>query len=211
MNPLLLLSIALLSSLARAAAPVVSLPADALPVPLTRQATVYSCGAAAAVGVLRYWQAWEGPEMTLHKMLDTTEAQGTHPKKILETLKTFGLKAELKKGMTAEDLRGHLLRGETVILDIQAWPDQADRLIEWKNLWDSGHYVVLVAIDDANAYVMDPSVPQGYAWLPVPELLERWHDFENRYGTYERNIHLGIIASGANPLQAFPGSLLRLE
>ena len=99
------------------------LPANALPVPIVPQATDYSCGAAAVLSVLYYWQLHSGGESTLYADLGTTPKDGTHPKKMIEVARKLGLRAEMKENLTLADLRAILARGETAILDFQAWRD----------------------------------------------------------------------------------------
>ena len=55
------------------------LPHDALGVPLVRQQTDYSCGAAAMAMALRYFDAWDGPEEELYAVLGTHPEHGTLP------------------------------------------------------------------------------------------------------------------------------------
>jgi predicted double-glycine peptidase len=187
-----------------AAAPIVSglpgpaIPADYQPVPITEQEQDYSCGAAAALAVLRYWQAYGGDERSLYELLGTSPKDGTPPENIARGLSRFGLASELRENMTLEDLRAALRRGDSVILDIQAWRDDEDT--PWSERWEDGHYVVLTGMDEHYAYVMDPSTPERYTYLPLPELLERWHDYEDRDGSVRRYYQTGIIARGFKPL-----------
>jgi hypothetical protein len=106
--------------------------------------------------------------------------------------------------MTLEDLRAALKRGETLILDIQAWRDESEANTPWEDLWEDGHYVVLSAMDSKNAYFMDPSVMGSYAFIPLSELPGRWHDYENRTGPVRRYYQLGILISGKSPLDPAP-------
>ena len=69
------------------------LPADYLQVPLTAQATNYSCGAAALLGILRYWKAYDEDETALYPLLQTTPEDGTHPARLVEGGRHFGLQA----------------------------------------------------------------------------------------------------------------------
>ena len=153
-------------SRARYAAPAVSglpeprIPSDYLPLPVTVQETSYSCGAAAALSVLRYWQAYGGDERSLYKLLGTRPKDGTPPQGIAHGLSHLGLPAEVKEGMTLDDLRAALRRGDSVILDIQAWRNDEDT--PWSQRWEDGHYVVLAGMDEHYAYLMDPSTPERY-------------------------------------------------
>ena len=187
-----------------AAAPTVSglpaptLPADYLPVPITEQETSYSCGAAAALAVLRYWRVYAGDERSLYELRGTRPRDGTPPDNLARGLSWFGLESALRENMTLEDLRLALRRGDSVILDIQAWREDDDT--PWSARWEDGHYVVLAGMDEHYAYFMDPSTPQRYTYLPLAELLERWHDYEDRDGQIRRYYQSAVVARGAKPL-----------
>ena len=178
------------------------LPAGSLPVPLFRQATGYSCGAAAMQAVLYYWRVYDGQESALYKVLGTTPAEGTPPEKLVAGARSFGLEARMKEGTELTDLRAALAAGETVILNLQAWREDADKARPWKDLWEDGHYIVLVAMDDIQLYAMDPSVGAGYAFLPLHEFLDRWHDYETVGGTRKEYRRLAIFIKGKTPLSS---------
>jgi predicted double-glycine peptidase len=182
--------------------PTPRLPANALPVPLFRQSTGYACGAAAMQAVLYYWKVYDGQESALYKVLGTTPADGTPPERLVEGARSFGLEARMKEGCDLADLRATLAAGETVILNLQAWRDGASKATPWKDHWEDGHYVVLVAMDEARLYVMDPSVGAGYAFLPQSEFLDRWHDYTNAGGTRREYRRLAIFIKGRTPLGA---------
>jgi ABC-type bacteriocin/lantibiotic exporter with double-glycine peptidase domain len=118
------------------------------------------------------------------------------------------LEASYRPGWTIDELRAALKKRQTVILDLQAWQDEKR---DWAKDWDDGHYVVLVGMDRTRAYVMDPSSPAAYAWLPLDELEQRWHDIEGRGPAMHPVSHEAIAISGTNPLTSVPGSLVRLE
>lgn len=205
MTPLVLL---LMSLPASAATP--RLPPNALRVPLVRQATSYSCGAAALLSLLFYWQGYDGREDSLYKELGTTPKDGTPPESLIEAAARRGLEARLVEHMSLADLRDALQRGDTVILDIQAWRDKAVKR-KWSETWEDGHYVVLVGMDKENAYVMDPSSLGAYGHIPLSELPERWHDYENRHGIIRRYHRLGIVIRGTKPPKGASPSLVRVE
>ena len=175
-----------------------SMPADYLPLPITTQETNYSCGAASALSVLRYWHAYDGDERSLYELLGTRPQDGTPPEGIARGLGQLGLRAGLRERMTLGDLRAALRHGDSVILDIQAWREDEDT--PWSERWQDGHYVALAGMDEHYAYLMDPSTPDRYAYVPLPELLERWHDYEDRDGPPRRYYQLGIVVRGAKPL-----------
>ena len=139
---------AALASAAEPAAP--GLPADHLRVPNVRQATGYSCGAAALMGALTYWGVYDGGESKLARLLGTDPENGTPVTALLAVAKTFPVDVEGREGLTEADLRAALAKGDTVILDVQAWADEKGgplRGAQWRERWEDGHYVVLIAMD----------------------------------------------------------------
>lgn len=177
-----------------------ALPARYLPVPLISQATDYSCGAAALLSILYYWRVYSKDEDELRRILHTTPNNGTHPAMIVRVARLLGLGAFMKENLTLVDLGHAIGRGDTVILDIQAWPDAEEAKKPWRDMWDSGHYVVLVGLDRERAYLMDPSVSDGYAYIPLEELSDRWHDYEMEAGVRREYRNLGIfIHNTVNP------------
>jgi predicted double-glycine peptidase len=161
-----------------------------------RQATTWSCGAAALLSVLYYWNVYDRPEASLWKRLHTTEKDGTEPEPIATLARELHLMAKVRREVALDDARAALARGETVILDLQAWPD---RKRDWSSDWDDGHYVVLVGADEKYLYVMDPSTPAEYAFVAIDEFLTRWHDVELVAGKAKRVQHLAIFISGPPP------------
>jgi hypothetical protein len=181
--------------------------------PLVRQATEYSCGAAALMSTLMYWGVFGGGESSLYPLLETTEQDGTHPLKLVEGARDFGLDAEFLQNLGLDDLRQRLAQGYGIILDIQAWqyiPVGRPRT-PWASEWESGHYVVLVGMDAEYAYFMDPSVGGNYGYIPLGELLERWHDYEDRTGAIERHVRSAVLVRGSQPPTRNPDALVRIE
>jgi predicted double-glycine peptidase len=145
------------------------LPSDALGVPLVRQQTDFSCGPAALLAILQYWGVDAGAsEEDLYAELDTTPSDGTEMGKLADGAKARGLDAVLSaSACSLVDLESALRAGGTAVLNIQAHGDDYDDRAD-------GHYVVLVGMDEANVYAMDPS--QGYGYLSREALLDRWKD-----------------------------------
>src|SRR3954463_15019016 len=114
-----LLAALALSAPARSApgpAPKPRLPGNALPVPLVRQATSYSCGAASVLSVLFYWKAYDGNETELYPQLNTTEQDGTDPLNMTKVLhETYGLESKFLENLSVDDLRKYFAQGYTVI------------------------------------------------------------------------------------------------
>jgi predicted double-glycine peptidase len=176
-----------------------------LHVPLVRQATSYSCGAAALLAVLFYWQAYDGHESSLYEDLAVTPEDGCEPNKIVEVARSMGLLAEACHMQSLDSLKNGLLRGDTVIVAIQAWVDEGVPV--WQNLWQDGHYVVLIGMNEHNLYFMDPSLPGCYGYLPHQEFLDRWHDV-----SYDGKpqIQLAIYIRGEKALPTFPRPFARI-
>ncbi len=189
---------------ARAAAP--RLPQDALPIPLVRQTSDYSCGPAALVAVLRYFQVWDGPEAHLYRLLGTSTDQGTLPEAIAIGARRFGLQASVEQPMTLTQLQSAVRAGKPVILELQAWRDPKGRRDTWLNNWDDGHYVVLTGMDHQFAYFMDPSTDNAYTYLPLQELLSRWHDVNPSRGPRsQHDYHLGIVVAAPSSIARHRG------
>lgn len=191
--------------------PLTTPPRSHLPVPIIRQATEYSCGAAALLALLHYWKVYDGTESSLYKRLNTTEAEGTDPLYIVKIAREFGLKAYMKEHLKLSDLRSALHRSDTVILDLQAWRVEKEEKLPWKKVWESGHYIVLTGMDDHYLYAMDPSAGAGYGYLALDEFLTRWHDYERRRGKIKKYYRLGIFIRGKKPIRRFPTPFIKLE
>ena len=185
--------------------PASTLPANAIKIPLFRQATFYTCGVASLDAILYYWQVYDSTEEVLAQQCGATEENGTHPENIVKVAQSYNLTSYLKENSELKDLIEAVNGGWTVILDVQAWTDSENYPVDWKNDWEDGHYVVLLALDDENVYIMDPSTGARYAYLPVREFLDRWHDYEiNSDGTRREYNHLAIFVKGETPLHSPP-------
>ena len=174
------------------------LPRNLVRVPKVRQQTDFSCGTAATLALLRYWrvgQYAEVDEAKLYQQLGTTPARGTEPQSIEAFLNTAtGITAEYRHGnVTVEELERAVDAQEPPIVDLQAWRDHD---APWRDVWDAGHYVVLVGYDREHLFFMDPSrlTPGPYAYLPRAELDERWHDLTGDHN--QQVLRMAIFARG---------------
>jgi predicted double-glycine peptidase len=180
-----------------------------LPVPIISQAAPWTCGPASLMAALMYFGVFDDPESRLDAELNATPEQGVHPQGIAAEARAFGLGAEVRTGMTLNDLAEELGRGSIVILDLQAWPSRP--VARSESGWEDGHYVVLVGLDDQRVYAMDPSVRTGYAYLAREAFLRRWHDYEVRDGRREQYEHLGIVLRGRPALRSYPAPPTPIE
>lgn len=186
------------------------LPANALAVPIVRQATTYSCGPAALLALLQYWGKYDGNESSLYASLNTDPKQGTHPNDMTRVAGEFGLTARVQQKTTLAELRAALGRGETVLVDYQAWPDEPPKT-PWTDVWEDGHYSIVVGMDRHYLYFMDPSMGVSYTYLPIEEFVERWHDYEDRTGVVNRYLQLAIFIKGDKAQKVFPGPIQPTE
>jgi predicted double-glycine peptidase len=166
------------------ALPGCALPRNVIHVPLTRQATEYTCGVAALQSVLGYWGE-DHREDELAKGLKSNTVHGTGYKNIADFAKQHGYSVGINKGMTLPQLFAEMDQRRPVICLIQAWPDKK---VDFAKDWDDGHYVVAVGYDSRNVYFMDPSTLGSYTYIPRSEFLSRWHDTDGK----ERLVHFGM-------------------
>jgi predicted double-glycine peptidase len=164
-----------------------------LPVPDTRQCTTYSCGAAALQAVLMYWGI-EYVESDLMARLNTDPQNGTNPRDIVRVAQEEGLQAELRENVTLDDLQKSVEDGCPVIIDCQAWRDGDDLSRPWKEVWDSGHYMVVIGMDDRNIYFEDPSLLGSRGFISRQEFEDRWHDVDEK-----KYVHGAIFIRGDKP------------
>jgi predicted double-glycine peptidase len=163
-----------------------------LAIPDVRQATDYTCSASALQGVLAYYGV-EQREDVLAKELGATPEDGAPPEAIVRVAIAHGLTATKRENMTVEDLAAEIARGNPVIVQIQAWSDV--QRTSWVDVWDDGHYVIVVAVDGDRLVFEDPSLLGARGVLSRREFEERWHDIDFGY----RNIRAGIIFGGKPP------------
>ena len=182
-----------------------SLPAPLLAtVPDVRQSTGYSCGAAALQAVLAHWGISEREDRLMAR-LHTTPEQGTHPDDIVRGAREFGLRAELREDLGLADLESALAAGSTVIVDLQAWRD--GDATAWTELWDDGHYMVLIGMDGRNLYFEDPSLLGSRGYIARAEFLDRWHDYEGDEPLDpgdRKYVHAAIFIRGDSPNRPAP-------
>jgi predicted double-glycine peptidase len=166
--------------------------------PMVRQSTPYTCGAAALQSIL-YYYGQEFREDNLARELKTNPDQGTDYHEIIRFAQSKGLTAEAAEGMTVEDLRRAVGAGRPVMVAFQAWGDKPETYAED---WEDGHYSIIIGVDSKCVYLMDPSTLGNYTFIPIPEFVGRWHDaYTNRDGRKIQLVHFGItFDSKAKPV-----------
>lgn len=179
-----------------------------LPVPIIRQTFTYSCGPAALLGMLYYWQVTDEGEASLHAPLKLTP-DGTSPDTMVDHAKRLGLRAEWRTGVTLEEIKAAIEREEPVMVDFQAWEDTPPP--SYKNIWSSGHYAVVIGLDSKNIYFMDPSAHSSYAFLTLTDFMDRWHDVNTYAGKEVKEFQGALFISGERKLAGFPASMVKVD
>jgi len=159
---------------------------------MTRQATDYTCCAAALQSVMAYYGD-ELREDVLSRLLKCNPKDGTKYSAMTKLAQERGYEVKVLSQCSIEKLKSTLDEGKPVICAIQAWPDKPG--INFSNDWDDGHYVVAIGYDSSKIYFMDPSTLGNYTYIPEKEFLKRWHDVDGK--TKLRNF--GIVASKGRP------------
>lgn len=159
--------------------------------PELRQTFNYDCGASALQSVLTYYGI-EVREDKLIKEAKTTK-EGTEIKEILKVLKKYGLKGESRK-MTIRDLKTFINKKIPIIIPLQAWTDKKN--IDWKNVWEDGHYVIAIGYDEKRFIFEDPS-SFNRTYSDYDDFKKRWHDIDTNGKKY---INHGIAVFGKKPV-----------
>jgi predicted double-glycine peptidase len=165
----------------------------------SRQITDYSCGASALRAVLSHWGS-EVDETKLMELLHTNSEVGTNPEDIANGARALGFDAEVFENLTLDQLERFTAEGSLVIALAQVWLSEREpeRLLE--DIWDNGHYVVVLGVDKDYVYFQDPFINMSKAFVPRKSFEDHWHQVMG--GDLERNpklIHLGILVRGKRP------------
>lgn len=173
-------------------------------VPLTRQATVYTCGVAALQSVL-YHYGHEWREDQLMENLEVDPENGTLYRSMVEFVRSQGFRADVLTGMSLEYLKRSIDRKKPVIVLLQAWPDGP---VDYARDWEDGHYAVAIGYDSERIYFMDPSTLGNYTYVPTGEFLKRWHDIDG----VEPLHHFGMIIAPEEETHTYdPEEILRMD
>lgn len=176
-------------------------------VPTVRQGTNYTCGVASLQSILMYY----GIDSREDKLSKSLNVNGDHARadEIKSYSESIGFKVTQLHNMTAGELRKQIDKKNPVMICLQAWEDEGTTSEQYKNIWDAGHWVVVIGYDKNNFYFMDPSTMGNYTYIPVNEFLVRWHDKED--GTDFRYIHFGMSFEAPNQAVYDPMKITKLE
>jgi len=156
--------------------------------PHDRQGENYTCGPA-ALGMVLYYFGVEMREDKLSDALKTSPRGGTSATKMAELARRKGVRAEVVRRMSTGDLRTAVRAGKPVIVAFQAWGAGGT---DYADVWEHGHYAVVVGVGDLFIYFDDPATRSSPAYLTVREFERRWHDVEDG----ERVHRLAIVFEG---------------
>lgn len=170
-------------------------------VPLTRQATDYTCGVAALQSIL-YYYGKEFREDQLAEKLQADPTRGIQYPKIVEFARSLGFRVDAQTPMSLEDLKRRINGRKPVIVLIQAWPDSP---VDWSTDWKDGHYAIALGYDADNLYLMDPSTLGHYTFIPIPEFLDRWHDADEGLHLH----HFGMTITQEPPANIYNPDLIK--
>jgi len=167
-------------------------------VPDVRQAEYYSCGAGAMQAVLGYYGI-DSFESDLRGMLNTTPGHGTYPWDMVRVAQELGLKADWKANLTLADLQKSISEGVPVITDSQRLKETNKT---WNDTWKSGHYMVLIGIDNRNVTFEDPFLLGSRLTMDRNEFVDSWHDYEAELSNLtddNKYQHVGVFIRGTPP------------
>jgi predicted double-glycine peptidase len=170
----------------------------------TRQSTDYSCGASALQAVLSYWGK-EIEELELMKLLNTNSDVGTYPENIVHGARSLGFRAHMKDHVSLDEVRRFTADGKPAIALAQVWRSYRDSSASPADEWDSGHYIVILGVDEEYVYFQDPFIRMSKAFVPRKSFEEHWHHAMG--GDRENNpklINLVIYVEGDAPAESPP-------
>jgi predicted double-glycine peptidase len=165
----------------------------------SRQITDYSCGASALRAVLSHWGR-EVDEAELMALLHTNSEVGTHPEAIASGARSLGFDAEVMENVTLDQVERFTADRVPVIALAQVWLSEREPDRPLMDIWDNGHYVVLLGVDKDYVYFQDPFIQMSKAFVPRRTFEAHWHQVMG--GDLESNpklIHVGIIVRGRRP------------
>jgi predicted double-glycine peptidase len=167
-----------------------------LNVPYVNQPSNFTSGPTSLQAVLAYYGSNTNLG-TLINMTNSTPSNGTLPGAIVTTANNLGFNAVIKENMTLENLQTYVIQGIPVIVDAQAWKNNATNTQNWTDDQNNSHYMVVIGIDNTNVYFEDPAILGSRGYIPNQEFLDRWHDtYVDSTGNNTTNTHLGIVITG---------------
>jgi hypothetical protein len=109
------------------------------------------------------------------RLMGTTEAVGTHPEGIVRGARALGFDAEAKENLTLDELKRFTDLGHPVIALGQVWRSRKASPGSPRDEWDSGHWFVVLGVDQDYVYTQDPYARMAKMIVPRQAFEEHWH------------------------------------
>lgn len=167
-------------------------------VPDVMQSQSWSCGAGSFRAVLGYY-GLSAVEANLIVMLNTTPSHGTYPWDMVNASEKLGFSAHWRENVTLDEIHASLEQGIPVIIDGQRFRT-ANKT--WDDTWETGHYMVVIGLDDRNVYLEDPALIGSRLSVPRDTFVSLWHDYESELPVQpdaHKYYHLGVFINGTVP------------
>lgn len=167
--------------------------------PLIKQKTNHTCGAASLLCVLRFYGRRGIKEEILAKELKTDIHRGVASLTLALVAKRHGLKAQKRQGLKMFDISDELKKNHLIIVDFQAWRSHQEQRFPWRKIWVDGHYAVVQAMNRKHVWLMDPWLGKIIR-LTHKRFLTRWHTAESKssdnVGPRYKFVHSAVIING---------------
>ena len=140
-------------------------------------------------------------EDEIARLAGTTSEVGTFPEDLARSAKALGFKAEVREGLTIDEVQKFTAAGHPMIALAQVWlsaKGMGTRSVE--DEWDSGHYIVVLGVDKDYVYYEDPYVLMGKAFMPRKLFEAHWHQaMGGDLAKHPKLMHVGIFVRGKKP------------
>ncbi len=161
-------------------------------VPEIQQKEDFTCGPAALSAAFRRFGINVSEEEITEKA-HTSEEVGAEGEDLVAVARSYGLGAELRYNMTADDVAECIQNGQICIICVQSYSDEGPTHDYSEDL-DYGHYVVPAKIQNGWMTIMDPWLEEGtQAAVNLGNLRERWHSADS---SGKEQSGIGIVISG---------------
>jgi len=146
-------------------------------VPIIYQCNNSACGIACVQSILGFYDNHIYQE-ELYNELKFDKNEGTYIDNIINFFNKNNYECYHKVDTNINTIKNLIKNGIPVLTVFQAWNNKKN--INWRDEWNSGHYSIIIGIDDNNIYMMDPSIQGNYGYIPIKDFISRWHDYDNK-------------------------------
>jgi predicted double-glycine peptidase len=153
--------------------------------------------------VLSHWGS-DVDEEDLMRILATSSEVGTYPEDIVRGARSLGFEAEAKENLTLDEVERFTADGHPMIALGQFWLSEREMAASLAEEWETGHYIVVLAVDKDYVYFQDPFVRMSKAFVPRKTFEERAKGHGRKAGEEPETWHLGIFVRGQKPAEQRP-------